>query len=422
MRRPSSDACDPRHAAALAALLPALLLAGCGGAAPSGPLECSGQAAPGLADHLLIGFAGSDATAALPGFDLRYQYIAGGLADGAGPCASCATGCTSAGQSCANAGGGCAWWGCWQWDQLPPGAFATAFADEGAAAHGLVPMLTYYQLLQGYRQVDATLQEGTPELTVAAADEAFLRRYLADLAFLGRTIGDRAVWLHLEPDLWGYAQHAGGDPHALAAPVRAAGPAECGALEDSVAGLARCMVAIVRAHAPNAKVALHASPWASGFDLASNASASVDAAAEGRKVGAYLLALGAAGTDLVVADLADRDAGFSGRWLDPTDATLPSFTQILAWGRAVADTTGLPLAWWQVPVGNMSLPGGYQAYRDNRLDYLLDHPDRVAAGGAVAIAFGAGDGAQTTPETDGGHLAARTAALASRGGLPLCAP
>jgi hypothetical protein len=36
------------------------------------------------------------------------------------------------------------------------------------------------------------------------------------------------------------------------------------------------------------------------------------------------------------------------------------------------------------------------------------------------MAFGAGEGSQTTPESDGGYLAACAAALDAAGGQPLC--
>ena len=116
---------------AAVSLVPVLALA-CGGAlgGAGGGGVCAGHALPGLAaDHLLIGLSTSDdAIAAKPGFDLRYQYIAGGLSDGPGPCTSLCAQCTSAGASCANSAG-CAWWGCWQWDQLAPGEFASGFVD-----------------------------------------------------------------------------------------------------------------------------------------------------------------------------------------------------------------------------------------------------------------------------------------------------
>lgn len=408
----------PRLAAALA---PALALAACsggpapaGGAAPTYPLPaCAPDPAP-LATRLLVGFSGSDATAALPGFHLRYQYLAGPLAPSEGcldPARADAVGC------------GTAWWGTWQWDQEPPGAFVRSFV-AGAEANGLVPMFTYYVLLTA-----SGVPEGAPEVTQAAADAAFLRRYLDDYRFFLVQLGCHRALVHVEPDLWGYAQQLaaarGTGASGLPAPVRAANPSDCGGEPDTIAGLGRCMIAMARRWAPNAKVGLHASAWATGRDCVLNRDPSLDVAAEGAATGAFLADAGAGGSDFVGVDIADRDAGYrevvlgQDTWLDPTDATLPSFAQAFAWSRAVAAAAGRPVLWWQVPVGNTSLPNVEQAWQDDRVQYFFDHPDRVAASGAVGMAFGPGDGAQTTPETDGGYLASRAAALQAAGGQPL---
>ena len=118
------------------------------------------------------------ATAKLAPFDLQYQYISGGFADGNGPCASCATGCTSnsGAKNCSNAGGGCAWWGCWQYDQDPPGEYVRTFDSTCAGEKpAQVPMITYYQILQS-----SGVTEGAPEVTQAATRRdlhgALLRR------------------------------------------------------------------------------------------------------------------------------------------------------------------------------------------------------------------------------------------------------
>jgi hypothetical protein len=112
--------------------------------------------------------------------------------------------------------------------------------------------------------------------------------------------------------------------------------------------------------------------------------------------------------------MADRDAGFNGRWWDATDATRPNFANPIAWARRVSQRMGQPYLWWQVPYGHVghtvACVNGAGAYEDNRVDYIFDHPDRFAAGGALGVAFGAGAGCQTTPETDDGHFAARAAA------------
>ena len=251
-----------------------------------------------IATSLLVGFSGDDVTAAKPGFHLRYQYIAGAVASSAA--------CIAPGRATAQ-GCGTDWWGSWQSDQLTPGQYVRDFV-AGAKSDGLLPMLTYYVILPA-----SGVAEGAPEVTQAARDPAFLRRYLNDFRFLLLQLGcDRAL-VHLEPDFWGYAQHeairAGGTAATLPAPVRIANPVDCAGEADTVAGLGRCMVTMVRKWAPNARVGLHASGWASGFDCILNRDASLDVAARARETADFLDPAGAASSDFVVVDIADRDAG-----------------------------------------------------------------------------------------------------------------
>lgn len=386
------------------------------GAAPA----CLGSAllAELGASHLLVGASMADATASSTPFDGRAQYVAGGLFDGDAPCASCATGCTAGGVTCANSGPGCAWWGCWQYDQTPPGQFVVDFVEKSEAAQQ-IPMITYYMALQA-----SGVAEGGAEVDVMN-DASFLKRYLADYRFLLQRLGQARAFVHLEPDFWGFAEQKGEDPHALPAAVKAANPTDCGAQEDSIAGLGRCMIAMVRKYAPSAKVGLHASPWGTNKAVLANADASFDVAGEAAKLGRFLLAAGAGEGDFLVADMSDRDAGFydaQGRdtWLDDTNGKLPDFHQAFAWAKGVAETTGRPIVWWQLPVGNMSLSNTYQAYQDNRVDYLFAHPDEVTAAHGVGMFFGAGEGQQTTPETDGGNLVSKVKAYAAKGGQEVC--
>jgi hypothetical protein len=283
-------------------------------------------------------------------------------------------------------------------------------------------MFTYYVLLRA-----SGAAEGAGEVH-AVRDAAFLRRYLDDFRFFLAQLGCGRALVHVEPDFWGYAQQeavrAGVDAAGLPAAVRSANPVDCADQPDTVAGLGRCMIAMARKWAPNARIGLHASGWATRYDCINNGSSSLDVALKGEETGAFLAAAGAADGDFVVADLADRDAGWRAAqgqdlWLDATDAALPSFAQAFRWSRAVSDAVGRPLVWWQLPVGNMDLPDLPGAWRDNKVQYFFDHPDEVVASGAIAMAFGAGEGSQTTPETDGGYLAARAAALAAAGGQPL---
>jgi hypothetical protein len=284
-------------------------------------------------------------------------------------------------------------------------------------------MITYYVLLPA-----SGVAEGTAEATQAATNASFMAAYLADFRFLLRQIGAAPAIVHVEPDLWGYAQRAagGGPPSSLPAAVASANPDECGGLPDTFAGLGRCLTALARTYAPNAKIALHGSPWATSRDCVTNTDSALDVAAEARKTADFLVGC-APDADLVVVDMADRDAGYYASigqrtWLDPTDATLPSFAQAFRWSHALSDQAAKPILWWQLPVGNMGLanaPGGWQ---DNRVEYFFAHPERVAESGAVGMAFGAGADGQTTPDSDGGTLWSRAAALGAVGGQPLCAP
>jgi len=407
------------------ALLLSVLLGACGGIDPASSPEGKGGAGGSAGDaclgssllaslaksDVLVGYSGDDSVAAQAPFDLRYVYLSGGLFDGSAPCASCAVGCSVAGASCANTAGGCAWWGCWQYDQDPPGQYAVDFASKAGSARE-IPMFTYYEILQA-----SGVPEGTAEATSAVRDPAFMARYLADWRFLLERLGDSVAFLHIEPDFWGYAEQAGSDPHALPAAVASADPADCGSQEDSIAGLGRCMIAMVRAHAPRAKVGLHASGWGTGIDVLDNKDPSLDVAGQAARLGAFLQACGAADGDYVVADMSDRDAGTRNNWYDATNATLPNFHQAFAWAKGVAEAVGRPVLWWQIPLGNPSLA---PANQDNRVDYLLTHVGEVAASHGVGLAFGAGAAGQATPTTDDGNFVARAKSYYAGGGQPFC--
>ncbi len=366
--------------------------------------------------HVLVGASMDDSVATQAPFDLRYQYLSGGVADGAGPCADCSSGCTAQGTSCANGGPGCAWWGCWQYDQDPPGAFVRDFVQR-AAADRQIPMITYYMQLHA-----SGVGEGDPQVS-AASDVATMGRYLADWRFVLQQVGGSVAFLHIEPDFWGYAQQRDPDATRIPAAVASANPTDCGGEQNTIAGLGRCMIGMVRKHAPNAKVSLHASGWATKMDVLQNRDAGLDVRAEARSLADFMTACG--GGDFITIDPSDRDAAWydtqgQDRWWDETNATLPNFAQAFTWATELAEATGLPIVWWQVPVGNASLPNLQNRWKDNRVDYLFGHMDEVARSHGVAVAFGAGDGNQTTPSTDGGNLVSKVSAYATGGREPAC--
>jgi hypothetical protein len=69
----------------------------------------------------------------------------------------------------------------------------------------------------------------------------------------------------------------------------------------------------------------------------------------------------------------------------------------------------------------MGLDNVCGAYEDNRVDYFFDHAEEFAAAGSLGVAFGAGEGCQTTAESDGGHFLGRAAAYFEGGPPELCA-
>jgi hypothetical protein len=366
----------------------------------------------------MIGFSGEDATADAAPFDGRYLYLSGGVFDSNEPCASCLS-CTSAGASCDNASGGCGWWGCWQYDQDPPGQYVRGLID-GAKSRGEVPMITYYEILQS-----SGVNE-TPAAEMGAAnDVSLMRRLLADWKFLASTVGSDVALLHFEPDFWGYAQQVNADPHTIPAAVASAAPTDCGGLENSIAGLGRCVIKIVRTYAPNARVGLHASDWGTSIDVFGNTDPTFDVTGEAQKLADFLVAAGAGDGDFIVGDMSDRDAGYYqsiGRdtWFDDTNATLPNFHQAFTWSKALAERIGKPVIWWQLPVGNMSQNDTTNHWKDNRVDYLMAHTTEVTAAHGVGLFFGAGEGQQTTPESDGNNLINKVNAYHSAGSTPVC--
>jgi hypothetical protein len=404
-----------------------------GGGADASKSTCIGASALAALgkSHLMIGVSGSNAVAAQAPFDLRYIYLSGGLFDSPAPCTSCGS-CTAAGQSC---GSGCAWWGCYN---TPPGAYASDFeASCSSASPAQIPMFTYYEILQTAVASSAGFQEGSAEVTQAATSVPLMTRYYADWRFLLQQIGQKKAMLHIEPDFWGYARQAG-PATGLAAAVASANSTDCASLPDTIAGMGQCMISMARTYSPHALVGLSASAW----NVAGNTSSTLDVTVDARSAAAFLASCGQSGADFVVVETSDRDAGYyqvvqsRDTWWDPTDATLPTFHQDLTWIKALTEALGVPALYWQTPLGNAAQNNTANHYKDNRVDYFFGgsasrpesgaavtvppHWGDLAAAHVIGVAFGAGAGDQTMPDSDGGNLVAKTKAYVSTGGQTLC--
>jgi hypothetical protein len=394
------------------------------GAACSGCLGGSVLSALGK-QRLIFGLTtNDDPTAAAAPFDLRYVYISGGLFDGTAPCASCATSCTAKGTTCANSGPGCAWWGCYQYDQDPPGEYVRSFVTAAKKA-AQIPMFTYYEILQALSQTEPpnTNVEGADEVTMGATNTSLMKRYFADWHFLLQQIGTARAIVHIEPDFWGYAEQHGPDPTKEPAAVASAS-SDCTGMPNTIAGMGQCMIATAHKLAPNVLVGLHASAWSTNMDVGTNTDPKLDVAGQAKATAAFLAACGESSADLVIVEASDRDAGYyqsmgKNTFWDITNATLPDFHQDFAWVTALTEALGKPALYWQIPLGNANQNNTTNHWKDNRVDYFFAHPQELAAAHAIGAAFGAGKGDQTLPETDGGNLVAKMKAYVASGGTPL---
>jgi len=264
-----------------------------------------------------------------------------------------------------------------------------------------VPMWSYYVLKStGGGENGAMLK--------AIKDTTLLKRYLSDWRFFLQTVGNDKVLLHVEPDFWGFVRGLNSDPHAVPAQVKAANATDCGWYEDSASGLGRCLIAMARRYAPNAKIGLHASPWNYGVTGDAEVTAKL------------MLELGAADADFIVTDPSDRDAAwaevYEGKdkwWNDQR------FRTYLAWSKTLSEKVGVPTVMWQIPLGTMSQNNTTNHWKDNRVDTLFPNINDVAGAHVAGLMFGAGHGECTAPATDGGNLVSKVKDYASKGGASL---
>lgn len=273
----------------------------------------------------------------------------------------------------------------------PHGAYIATVTHD-ADCIGAVPMFTLYQMAS----------RGDGNLS-GLRDIAFMRDYWDNVRTLFtrlKAYGKPAL-VNLEPDFWGYTQRAQRDPSKHLVHVAAANP-DCVHLSNDMMGLGACLVHMARTQAPRAFVGFPPSHF---IDLAATETA-------------YMLRIGADKADFAVMQTLDRDIGcFEARYapagcVRATDAKIwddnnrksPTFHEQFAKARQYFEAIGLPLIWWQTPLGVASAaPGGKpKAFRDTRAAYFFTHAQELAAAGTLGVVFSAGP-EQTTLNTDGGQ-------------------
>ncbi len=333
----------------------------------------------------------------------RYTYLAGGV----------------------NTGNG------WETWNSPAGAYATYYMDA-SNADGYVPVLPYYELLQsspstGSNESDRDFSNLNNTATMSA--------YYANFKLLMQKAGafGQTVIVHVEPDLWGYLEQraGGGDASTLTASVKSSGFADVSAVSDTAQGFAWALLHIRDLYAPNALLATHASLWASGYDVGSDRSTSLNPVTVADATSAFLNSAGIASNpygstwDLVFNDVDDHDAAwweaqgannaYFTHWWDPTNAAYPNFTRYLSWVAEMHIKTGKQLVVWQVPEGNQYFLAENNTcghYQDTIAQYFIAHASDLYAAGLVAVLFGAGNACQTN-NTD-----ARFDGITNNGGSP----
>jgi hypothetical protein len=305
-------------------------------------------------------------------FGFRYQYLAGGVNTGSG-------------------------WSTWN----PNGTFASMYVQD-SWSHGVVPVLTYYMLLQSNPHGRDEAQTDLAHLR----DTQLMQSYWSDVTLLlQRVKGTKPVVVHVEPDLWGYLEQA--NATALAALF------------------AQQWVTLRNQLAPNVLLAYHMSGWGTKHDIFVEDPPDATVKRYAAQSAAFYRSLHTR-FDISFEDFSDRDAGFYEKaqgnpntWFTPAD-----FHRHLLYGATFVKLTGLRMVAWQIPLGNMQLNDTWGHYRDNRVQWLLGAGNRAHLKsyvdvGYVGFLFGGGADGTTSASTDGGYFYARTRAYYKQSPLKL---
>ncbi|MEO7106385.1 MAG: hypothetical protein ABIZ09_08440 [Rhodoferax sp.] len=276
----------------------------------------------------------------------------------------------------------------WPTWNSPSGAYVNVAAAK-ADKMGAAPMFTFYQMASN----------GDGNLS-GINDPVFMEKYWVNVRLLYQrlSIYGKPAMVNFEPDFWGYVQQQspGNDPRRL--PAKVSRGSGCADQPDNAVGIAACLVELGRKYAPNALLGFSPSTWGGN---------------SAQEVANYMSVLGAQYADFTAVQTLDRDAGCfevqgqncsrggSGWYWDDN-----AYRNHLSEASTYAKTIGLPLVWWQTPMGFPSSAAGGSPgrYRDNRMQYFLTHPTDLTAIGGAAVIFSVGAGGQTNIDTDGGQF------------------
>jgi len=349
------------------------------------PARAQAQAQPpvpsGWPDHIELGLADSPGGAAAmrttAPFAFRYQYLAGGANTGTG-------------------------WSTWNSN----GDFAKFYIQD-SINNGIVPVFTYYMLLQSLPGSSSSESNG---VLTNLNNTATMTAYYNDLKLFFQKAGafpTKKVVLHVEPDFWGYMEQlsTSDDAKTVTAKVSETGLVELAGLPSNVSGFARAIVKLRDTYAPNVDLGYHISVWGTGVDIAlSNPpDSTVDALAA--RAAAFYLSL-AANFTVAFAEFSDRDSGFyqyvygdgGQHWWDADD-----FRRDARFLGGFSTAASRRIVMWQIPLGNTQMRSQNNTwghYQDNRPEWLFNEPARTHLtafrdAGVMAFLFGGGAGGVT---------------------------
>jgi hypothetical protein len=330
-------------------------------------------------------------------FTYRYQYLAGGV----------------------NTGGG---WYTWN----PNGEFASLYMQE-SAANDLIPVFTYYQLLQSRPSTGSG--EDERDFSNLNNVETMRAYYVEFTALLDRARAfGKPVIVHVEPDLAGYMQQrvvaTTNSAASITAAVANTGIAELAGVSNTYQGFNQALLRLRDRHAPNVALATHASAWSTKIDVSISTDRNVDVSQVARTTAQFLRTAGLARSegnqstyDVVFVDASDRDAGFykvvnndgGVHWWDETNVKLPNFANFHRYLQSLTIAAETKAFVWQVPIGNTvmrSLNNTWNHFQDNRVQYWLGgypadgHLASLAQSGVIGIMWGRGaDGGTSADDT-----------------------
>jgi hypothetical protein len=342
---------------------------------------------------------GATALRASAPFGFRYQYLAGGVNTGHG-------------------------WSTWN----PNGTFASMYVQD-SWAHHVIPVLSYYMLLQSTPSAGGEAQTDLAHLN----DPSVMSAYWNDVRLLfQRVAGTKPVVVHVEPDLWGYLEQA--NAVALAATF------------------AQQWLRLRNQLAPNVLLAYHLSGWGTKHDIVYEDPADATVVRYATQSAAFYRSLHAR-FDIAFEDFSDRDSGYyevvqhnPAVWFKPSD-----FHRHLLYAKTFVRLAGVRMVAWQIPLGNRLMRAENNTpdhYQDNRVQWLLGEGSRTrleqyVAAGFAGFLFGRGadgntcacdaahDGVTNPPpidgnvelslsaDDDGGYFKARVRSYGAAGALLL---